>query len=137
MYGFELSEEQRQMVDLAKRFAKERVIPVAAELDEKEKLPSEVFAQAPELVIGAANPMSGVFAFAGVEGFEGGRDHFEFVNKNGGVAGRRIRYVNEDSGYRVDNAVAIFTRITSQHQTPVFFGDSTGCLLYTSPSPRD
>jgi acyl-CoA dehydrogenase len=53
MYGFELSEEQRQMVDLAKRFAKERVIPVAAELDEKEKFPSEVFAQAHEL--GLAN----------------------------------------------------------------------------------
>jgi branched-chain amino acid transport system substrate-binding protein len=91
------------------------------------------FAQAPELVIGAANPMSGVFAFAGVEGFEGGRDHFEFVNKNGGVAGRRIRYVNEDSGYRVDNAVAIFTRITSQHQVPIFFGDSTGFQKAINP----
>lgn len=91
------------------------------------------FAQAPEIVIGAANPMSGVFAFAGVEGFEGGRDHFEFVNRAGGVAGRRIRYVNEDSGYRVDNAVAIFTRITSQHQTPVFFGDSTGFQKAINP----
>jgi branched-chain amino acid transport system substrate-binding protein len=91
------------------------------------------FAQAPELVIGAANPMSGVFAFAGVEGFEGGRDHFDFVNRNGGVAGRRIRYVNEDSGYRVDNAVAIFTRITSQHQVPVFFGDSTGFQKAINP----
>ncbi|MFN3855552.1 MAG: ABC transporter substrate-binding protein [Phreatobacter sp.] len=91
------------------------------------------FAQAPEIVIGAANPMTGVFAFAGVEGFEGGRDHFEWVNRNGGVAGRRIRYVNEDSGYRVDNAVAIFTRITSQHQTPVFFGDSTGFQKAINP----
>lgn len=53
MYGFELSEEQKQMVDLARRFAREKVIPVAAELDEKEKFPSEVYAQAHEL--GLAN----------------------------------------------------------------------------------
>jgi branched-chain amino acid transport system substrate-binding protein len=92
-----------------------------------------LFAQAPEIVIGAANPMSGVFAFAGVEGFEGGRDYFEWRNRQGGVEGRRIRYVNEDSGYRVDNAVAIFTRITSQHQVPVFFGDSTGFQKAINP----
>lgn len=49
MYGFELSDEQKQMTDLARRFARERIIPVAAELDEKEKFPSEVYAQAHEL----------------------------------------------------------------------------------------
>ncbi|MCX7372319.1 MAG: ABC transporter substrate-binding protein [Alphaproteobacteria bacterium] len=91
------------------------------------------FAQAPEIVIGAANPMSGVFAFAGVEGFEGARDYFEWLNRAGGVQGRRIRYVNEDSGYRVDQAVAIFTRLTSQHQIPVFFGDSTGFQKAINP----
>jgi branched-chain amino acid transport system substrate-binding protein len=91
------------------------------------------FAQAPEIVMGAANPMSGVFAFAGVEGFEGARDYFEWANRQGGVAGRRFRYVNEDSGYRVDQAVAIFTRLTSQHQIPVFFGDSTGFQKAINP----
>jgi len=90
-------------------------------------------AQAPDIVMGAANPMSGVFAFAGVEGFEGARDYFEWANRQGGVAGRRFRYVNEDSGYRVDQAVAIFTRLTSQHQIPVFFGDSTGFQKAINP----
>lgn len=94
---------------------------------------TRLFAQAPELVIGAANPMSGVFAFAGVEGFEGGRDYFEAINRAGGIQGRRVRYVNEDSGYRVDNAVAIFTRLTSQYTIPVFFGDSTGFQKAINP----
>lgn len=91
------------------------------------------FAQAPEIVFGAANPMTGVFAFAGVEGFEGGRDFFEMINRQGGIAGRRVRYVNEDSGYRVDAAVAIFTRLMSQYQIPVFFGDSTGFQKAINP----
>ena len=91
------------------------------------------FAQAPDIVIGAASPLTGVFAFAGVEGFEGARDHFDWVNRQGGVAGRKIRYIAEDSGYRVDNAVAIFTKLTSQHQIPIFFGDSTGFQKAINP----
>ncbi|MGL4285960.1 MAG: ABC transporter substrate-binding protein [Phreatobacter sp.] len=91
------------------------------------------FAQAPDIVIGAASPLTGVFAFAGVEGFEGARDHFDWVNRQGGVAGRKIKYLAEDSGYRVDNAVAIFTKLTSQNTIPIFFGDSTGFQKAINP----
>lgn len=91
------------------------------------------FAQAPDIVIGAASPLTGVFAFAGVEGFEGARDHFDWCNRQGGVAGRKIRYIAEDSGYKVDQAVAIFTKLTSQHQIPIFFGDSTGFQKAINP----
>lgn len=91
------------------------------------------FAQAPDIVVGAASPLTGVFSFAGVEGFEGARDHFDWFNRQGGINGRKIRYIAEDSGYKVDQAVAIFTKLTSQHQIPIFFGDSTGFQKAINP----
>ncbi|MGL4285961.1 MAG: ABC transporter substrate-binding protein [Phreatobacter sp.] len=91
------------------------------------------FAQDPDIVIGSATALTGVFAFAGIESFEGSRDHFDWVNKQGGIAGRRIRFLTEDSAYRVDQAVAIFTRMTSQHRMPVFLGDSTGFQKAINP----
>lgn len=53
MYGFDLSEEQRALIDTARRFTKDRIIPVAAELDELEKFPEEVYREAHAL--GLAN----------------------------------------------------------------------------------
>src|SRR5258706_15291019 len=54
MIDFELTEEQRALVDTARRFAKERIIPVAAECDKKSEFPREVFHEAWK--IGLANP---------------------------------------------------------------------------------
>lgn len=53
MIDFELTEEQRALIDVAKRFAKERIIPVAAECDRKSEFPREVFHEAWKL--GLAN----------------------------------------------------------------------------------
>jgi branched-chain amino acid transport system substrate-binding protein len=91
------------------------------------------FAQSPEIVIGSATALTGVFAFAGIESYEGSRDHFEWVNRQGGIGGRKIRFLTEDSGYRVDAAVGIFTRLASQHQMPIFLGDSTGFQKAINP----
>ena len=54
MIDFELSEEQKALIDTAKRFAKERIIPVAAECDRESKFPMDVFEAAWE--IGLVNP---------------------------------------------------------------------------------
>ncbi|AKV02749.1 Butyryl-CoA dehydrogenase [Labilithrix luteola] len=54
MIDFELTEEQRALIETAKRFAKERIIPVAAEADRKSEFPREVFHEAWKL--GLANP---------------------------------------------------------------------------------
>jgi len=43
MIDFELTEEQKALIDTAKRFAKERIIPVAAECDRKSEFPKDVF----------------------------------------------------------------------------------------------
>src|SRR3954467_12335855 len=54
MSDFELTEEQRALVETARRFTKERIIPVAAEADKKSEFPREVFHEAWKL--GLVNP---------------------------------------------------------------------------------
>jgi acyl-CoA dehydrogenase len=51
---FSLSEEQKALIDSARRFTKERIIPVAAEADRESRFPMAVFKDAWEL--GLANP---------------------------------------------------------------------------------
>jgi len=51
---FELSEETRALIDMARRFTKERVIPVAAQCDRESRFPREVFEEAHK--VGLANP---------------------------------------------------------------------------------
>lgn len=46
MFGFELSESQREFVDAARKFTAAKIIPVAHEYDEREKFPTEVFQSA-------------------------------------------------------------------------------------------
>ena len=54
MLNFSLSEEHKALVDTAKRFTKEKIIPIAAECDHASKFPMDVFKQAWEL--GLVNP---------------------------------------------------------------------------------
>lgn len=54
MIDFELTEEQKALVDTARRFAKERIIPIAAACDHKSEFPKDVFKAAWE--IGLVNP---------------------------------------------------------------------------------
>jgi len=55
MMDFELSEEQKFLVETARRFTKERIIPIAAECDKKHEFPMEVFKEAWELGLVAPN----------------------------------------------------------------------------------
>ncbi len=49
MYSFEITEEQKALVETARRFTREQVIPVAARLDEDETFPDQLFREAHEL----------------------------------------------------------------------------------------
>ena len=83
-------------------------------------------AQTGELVVGAAPPITGVFAFAGAGLHQGLGDYCEWRNQaKGGVAGRKLRYIGEDSGYKMDQAMSVFKKIMGAHKPPVFYGDST------------
>ncbi|MFO0741955.1 MAG: acyl-CoA dehydrogenase family protein [Labilithrix sp.] len=54
MIDFELTEEQQALIDIARRFAREKIIPVAPECDRKSEFPMEVFKEAWK--IGLVNP---------------------------------------------------------------------------------
>lgn len=54
MLGFSLTEEQQALVEMAKRFTKERITPIAAECDREARFPKEVFVAGHEL--GLINP---------------------------------------------------------------------------------
>jgi len=54
MIDFELTEEQRALIDVARRFARERIIPTVAECDRESRFPRDVFEEAWD--IGLVNP---------------------------------------------------------------------------------
>jgi acyl-CoA dehydrogenase len=54
MYDFEPTEEQRALIETARRFTRERIIPIAAECDRESKFPKHVFDEAH--AIGLVNP---------------------------------------------------------------------------------
>jgi len=54
MFDFEPTEEQKALIETARRFARERIIPIAAECDRESRFPKDVFAEAH--AIGLVNP---------------------------------------------------------------------------------
>ena len=86
-----------------------------------------------DIVIGGSIPMTGVFAFAGIGIDAGMKDYVKMVNDAGGIKGRKIKYVPEDTGYKVDVSVAAFKKITSQNKVNLYYGDSTGFAKTINP----
>ena len=54
MVDFSMSEEHKSLIETARRFTRERIIPIAAECDRDSKFPMDVFKAAWE--IGLVNP---------------------------------------------------------------------------------
>ena len=77
--------------------------------------------------------MTGVFAFAGIGIDAGMKDYMKIVNDAGGIKGRKLKYVPEDTGYKVDASVAAFKKITSQNKVHLYYGDSTGFAKTINP----
>ena len=90
-------------------------------------------AKADDIVIGGSIPLTGVFAFAGVAIEAGMQDYIAYVNEQGGIQGRQVRLAYEDTGYQVDQSVAAFNRLTSQHDIHLYYGDSTGFSRTINP----
>ena len=96
-------------------------------------LAAQAQATSEEIVIGGSIPMTGVFSFAGIGINAGISDYVKIVNDAGGVKGRKIKYVPEDTGYKVDVSVATFKKITSQNKVNLYYGDSTGFSKTINP----
>jgi branched-chain amino acid transport system substrate-binding protein len=88
-------------------------------------LPLAAFASE-TIKVGASQPITGRFAFAGVNINQGLADALQYANEKGGVQGRKFEYIFEDSGYQVDKAVAVFKKIMAESKPVMFYGESTG-----------
>ena len=84
-----------------------------------------VWSQSKEIVVAGAQPMTGVFSFAGIHMNNGINDFCAWKNANGGVAGHKLRYVSEDTGFKLDQGVAIFKKLMASEKPSFFLGDST------------
>ena len=78
------------------------------------------------ITIGACQPITGRFAFAGVALNAAFQDFVAYANEKGLVKGKKLAYVFEDSGYDTDRAVACFKRLMAQHSPVIMYGESTG-----------
>lgn len=90
-------------------------------------------AQDGDIVIGGSLPMTGVFGFAGVAVEAGMQDYIKIVNDAGGIDGRKLRLAYEDTGYKVDQSVAVFNKLNSQDEIHLYYGDSTGFAKTIAP----
>jgi branched-chain amino acid transport system substrate-binding protein len=86
-----------------------------------------------EIKIGACQPITGRFAFAGVQINAGLSDYIAYANEQGLVKGKKLVYVYEDSGYDTEKAVATFKKIMAQHQPVIMYGESTGLSKAIAP----
>jgi branched-chain amino acid transport system substrate-binding protein len=64
-----------------------------------------------EILIGTITDLSGVTAVQGVNNANAVRLAFEEVNEQGGINGRKVRYIVEDSQYQVPRAVQAMNKL--------------------------
>lgn len=86
-----------------------------------------------DIVFGASVPLTGVFAFAGIGIDQGIRDYLQILNEGGGINGRKVKYIAEDTGYKVDQSMAVFKKITGQNKVNLYYADSTGFVKTVNP----
>jgi len=67
-----------------------------------------------EVVIGSANDLSGPFAAFGAPAIKAPQLHFDELNANGRIHGRKIRLVVEDHGYQVPKAVQAANKLVNR-----------------------
>jgi branched-chain amino acid transport system substrate-binding protein len=77
------------------------------------------------VTVGAVAPITGPFSFAGPQLNEGLKDSLEMANDEGGINGKKIRYVMEDGQYNLPVAKAAFARIMDQYTPLAMYGEST------------
>lgn len=97
---------------------------------------SAVFAQ-DEIKVGAVQPITGRFAFAGVNINAGLEDALMMANQEGGINGKKIKYIMEDGQYQLDVAIAAFKRIMSRDNPLIMYGESTGLGKAMAPEIKD
>jgi len=119
---------KRKLLTGALAAAASAALPLAARAQAKGAAASKE-----DIVLGASVPMTGVFAFAGIGIDAGIKDYLSILNGQGGIKGRKVRYVAEDTAYKVDQSMAVFKKITSQEKVHLYYADSTGFVKTVNP----
>jgi branched-chain amino acid transport system substrate-binding protein len=97
-------------------------------------MPSIVRAQSKKWVFAGSSPLTGPFAQAGTTALKDLLDWAEMTNDMGGIAGRPVELVHEDSGYVPTNSLANFKKAMSSDDRPIYYnGDSTGFMKLVTP----
>ncbi|MBW2093952.1 MAG: ABC transporter substrate-binding protein [Deltaproteobacteria bacterium] len=96
-----------------------------------------VFAAGGVIKVGAVQPVTGRFAFAGVHINAGLEDALMMANEEGGINGKKIKYIMEDGTYKVDVAVAAFKRIMARDNPIAMYGESTALGKAMAPEIKD
>lgn len=89
-------------------------------------LARKAHAQANDIVFAATLPLTGPFAAVAKDQLEGMKDFIDHVNGKGGVKGRKIRFLVEDTQYKVDQAIAGWKKFMASDKPVAVFGDGTG-----------
>jgi branched-chain amino acid transport system substrate-binding protein len=95
-------------------------------------LASAAQAQNTDVVFAATLPLSGPFAAVAKDQLEGIKDHFDWLNANGGIRGRKVRFIAEDTQYKVDQAIAAWKKFMASDNPVAVFGDGTGFVRAAS-----
>ena len=72
-----------------------------------------------EIIVGSMTDLSGVTAVQGVNNADGMRMAFDEANAKGGMNGRKIRFIVEDSEYTVPKAVQAMNKLLNRDN--IFF----------------
>ena len=67
-----------------------------------------------EIVVGSVSDLSGIFAAFGAPAMSAAQMHFDEVNSAGGIHGRKIRFVVEDSGYQMPKAMQAYNKLINR-----------------------
>ena len=95
-------------------------------------------AMSQDIVWSAHLGLTGGSAYAAKFQLDGFKDFIDWKNANGGIRGRKIKLLAEDTTFKVDVAVAGFKRLMAEHPEVVYVsGDSTGFVQGTSPENNE
>ena len=67
-----------------------------------------------EILVGGMHDLSGVFSAFSVPAVRAAQQYFDEVNAEGGVHGRRIRYIVEDHGYQVPRSMQAANKLVNR-----------------------
>ena len=82
-----------------------------------------------EVLVGSNNDLSGIFAAFGAPAVQAAQLHFDEVNANGGIHGRKIRFIVEDHAYQMPKAIAGLNKLVN--------GDKVFAMLLSLGTPMN